>query len=86
MNKYQLINLGAAVLLILAGCVYLVFGSATVPAVLAASVILLCVMGGSGIAQARSLGQKGFAAFLPSLCFFVLSGFIVAALVYYYFI
>lgn len=83
MSKSKIISLIAAALIIGVGGIYLSVGAAAIPFALASCIILLCVMGGAGIAEARASKEKGLAALLPAICFFVLAGFIAAALVYY---
>lgn len=81
MNKYKLISMAAALLIVIAGCVYLAFGSITLAAVLGICIVAICVMGGACAAEARASGQKGIVPYIPSLCFFVLAGAVSAALV-----
>lgn len=81
MNKYKLISMAAAILIIIAGSVYLIFGRATLAVVLGICIVAICVMGGAGAAEVRASGQKGFVPYIPALCFFVLAGAVAAALV-----
>ncbi len=83
MNKYKLISMAAAAMIIVAGCIYLWVGMAALLVVLILSAISVCVMGGANAAEVKASGQGNFISYIPAICFFVLGGFICAAIVFY---
>ena len=84
MNKYKLISMAAAALIIIAGLIYLSVGEAFLVPVLILAVIAVCVMGGANAAEVKASGKGSFVAYIPAICFFVLAAFICAAIVFYF--
>ena len=83
MNKYKLISMAAASLIIVAGLIYLSVGEKFLLPVLILSVIAVCIMGGANAAEIKASGKGNFIAYIPAICFFVLAAFICAAIVFY---
>ena len=83
MNKYKLISMAAAALIIVSGLIYLSVGEAFLLPVLILAVVAVCIMGGANAAEVKASGKGNFVSYIPAICFFVLAAFIFAATVFY---
>lgn len=83
MNKYKLVSMTAAALIVLFGCMYLWLGEIMLLPTLILAVVAVCIMGGANAAEVKASGQGGFVSYIPAICFFVLAAFICAAIVFY---
>ena len=84
MSKYKLISMAAALLIIIAGCLYLWIGEIMLVPVLIVAAVCVCIMGGANAAEVKASGQGNFVSYIPAICFFVLAAFICAAIVAYF--
>ena len=82
MNKYKLLGILSAALVIVFGVVYLKVGSSFLsPALIMISVSILA-MGIFSLLESRSRGERGVAALIPAICLMVLSVAVFGAWIY----
>jgi hypothetical protein len=82
MNKYKLLGILSAALVIVFGVVYLKVGSSFLsPALIMISVSILA-MGIFSLLESRSRGERGVAALIPAICLMVLSVAVLIAWIY----
>lgn len=82
MTKFKLFSTLSATAVILAGIVYLVFGAATLPYVLATSAVAIGAMGAFHVLDAKEKGDTSLPSLIPAICLFVLSLCVIFAFVY----
>ncbi len=81
MNKFKIISMAAAAIIVITGAIYLFTDLLPVSAVLFLSSAMLCIMGFSLFAEQRKLKAKTVGEYIFSICFFVLSLAVLAAAV-----
>ena len=82
MNKYKLLGILSAALVIVFGVVYLKVGSSFLsPALIMISVSILA-MGIFSLLESRSRGERGGASLIPAVCLMVLSVAVFIAWIY----
>ncbi len=79
MNRYKIISMSAAAVVIGAGFLYLYVKSIPAGAILFICAVAVCVMGGANAAEIKSSGEKRFPAYIPAICLAVLAAFVAAA-------
>ena len=82
MNKYKLLGMAFAAIIIVAGFVYLYADAVSVPAAFGLCALAIFGMGTASLLEIRQRGERGFVSYLPALCFFILGACVAAVCVY----
>lgn len=73
MNKFKIVSMASAAIIIVTGALYLLFDFLSVSAVLFIASAMILVMSLSLFAEQRSLKAKTVGEYIFSICFFILA-------------
>ena len=79
MNRFKIISMASAAVILITGAAYLLFDFISVSTVLFIASAMILLMSASLFAEQRSLKAKEFSDYIFPICFFILACAVLAA-------